>query len=79
MSILTILKLCDFYLPKENIYIEFFGLLNGKNLNKLDRVLGSYKEKMNYKIKFCVDNDINVIYDLNENKLIGKIKSYYEG
>ena len=70
---------CDFYLPKENIYIEFFGLLNGKNLDKLDRVLGLYKEKMNYKIKFCVDNDINLIYDLNENKLIGKIKSYYEG
>lgn len=79
MSIVTILKICDFYLPKENIYIEFFGLLNGKNLNKLDQVLVSYKEKMNYKIKFCVDNDINLIYDLNENKLIGKIKSYYEG
>jgi len=65
---------CDFYLPDKNVYIEFFGLLNGKNMNKLDQTLNSYKEKMNNKIKFCMDNEINLIYDLNENKLIEKIK-----
>lgn len=69
---------CDFYLPNENIFVEFFGLLNGKNMNKLDQVLESYKEKMNYKIKFCMDNNISLIYDSNDNKLIEKIKKHYE-
>lgn len=69
---------CDFYLSDEKIFVEFFGLLNGKNIDKLDKVLEGYKEKMYYKIKFCVDNNISLIYDSNENKLMEKIKNHYE-
>jgi hypothetical protein len=69
---------CDFYLPDYDMYIELFGLLDKKNLEKLDKTLEFYKIKMLEKIKFCEENKIKIIYDFNYNKLIEKIKKYYE-
>ena len=65
---------CDFYLQDFDIYIELYGLLNKKNLNKLDDKLKLYFEKMLSKNKFCEDNKINLIYDYNHIGLINKLK-----
>jgi hypothetical protein len=57
-----------------DIYIELFGLLNKKNIEKLDDTLEFYRNKMIQKINFCEENKIKMIYDLDQNKLIEKIK-----
>ena len=69
---------CDFYLKEKDTYVELYGLLKGKNINKLDKTLSEYQEKMKSKINFCADNNIKLLYDFDYNKLIEKIKNYYE-
>lgn len=65
---------CDFYLSDFDIYIELFGLLNKKNIEKLDNTLEFYRNKMLQKINFCEEKKIKMIYDSDQNKLIEKIK-----
>lgn len=64
----------DFYLYDYNTYIEYFGILDGKNLENLDERQLKYYDKMINKILFCTDNKINLIYDTNFDNLIKKIK-----
>jgi hypothetical protein len=68
----------DFYLVDNDLYIEYYGLLNKKNLDKLDATLSKYYEKVKIKNKFCMDNELNLIYDFDYKELITKIKNYYE-
>jgi hypothetical protein len=65
----------DFYLPKYNLYIEYFGILDKKNINNLDEKQLMYYNKMNEKILFCEKNKINLIHDTNFNKLYEKLKT----
>lgn len=64
----------DFYLPHKDLYIEYFGILDGKNIDNLDEKQLIYYDKMIQKILFCEKNKINLIYDTNFNKLCEKIK-----
>lgn len=66
---------CDFYLDEYDIYVELYGLLNKKNLDKLDDKLIIYKNKMIQKNNFCLQNNINLIYDFDYSKLIQKLKT----
>lgn len=66
---------CDFYLKDYDIYVELYGLLNKKNLDKLDDKLLIYKNKMLQKNDFCLQNKINLIYDFDYSKLIQKLKT----
>lgn len=68
------LRKCDFYLPKYNIYIEYFGMLDNKSIIKEGSIFDFYKKKMEDKIQHCFINKINLIYDVNLDKLIEKIK-----
>jgi hypothetical protein len=67
--------LSDFYLPDYNTYIEYFGILDGKNFNCLDDRQLKYYDKMINKVLFCEENKVNLIYDTNFNNLIKKIKT----
>jgi hypothetical protein len=64
---------CDFYLPDYDVYIEYFGILDGKNFNKLDEKQSKYYDKMNKKILFCNENKIKLIYETDFTKLYDKI------
>jgi hypothetical protein len=68
------LRKSDFYLPKYNIYIEYFGMLDNKSIIKEGSIFDFYKKKMEDKIQHCFINKINLIYDVNLDKLIEKIK-----
>jgi hypothetical protein len=65
---------CDFYLPKYNLYIEYFGMLDNKSNIKEGSIFDFYQKKMEDKIQYCFINKIHLIYDVNLNKLIEKIK-----
>jgi len=69
-------KKFDFYLPIFDLYVEYFGMLDGKNYEKLNNIQKKYKEKMDEKILFCEKNKLKFVYDTNYNKLIEKIKIY---
>lgn len=65
----------DFYLPEYDIYIEYYGMLDGKNIDKLDETQKKYYLKMNEKNEECKKNQINLIHDTNFNKLYKKIEN----
>jgi len=67
---------CDFYIPKMDLYIEYFGMLDGKKKIKENSIFELYKTKMNEKINFCRDNKILLIYDTNFDELLKKINNY---
>lgn len=60
---------CDFYLPDYDLYIEYFGILDGKRIDKLDEKQLKYYDKMIKKILFCDENKIKLIYDTEFTKL----------
>jgi hypothetical protein len=63
----------DFFLPKYNIYVEYFGLI--KNLGWCDNViLDKYKRKMDEKILFCQKNNLPLIHDTKCLNIINKLK-----
>lgn len=66
----------DFYIPVLDLYIEYFGMIDNKNYDKLDEIQKKYKEKMEEKILFCEKNKLKLIYDTNYVKLIEKIKKH---
>lgn len=65
----------DFYLPEKDTYIEYYGMLDKKNENKLDKVQLNYKHKMNKKNLYCELNNISLIQDTNLDNLFEKLKS----
>ena len=67
---------CDFYLPQQDLYIEYFGMLDSKKIIKENSVFEFYKNKMDEKIIFCEQNNISLIFDKNYENLIKKLKLY---
>lgn len=63
----------DFFLPKNEIYIEYYGMLDGKNIENLDKIQKKYFDKMNEKNLFCQEKNLKLIYDTNFNELYKKI------
>jgi hypothetical protein len=64
---------CDFFLPKNEIYIEYYGMLDGKKIENLDERQKKYFNKMNEKNLFCQEKNLNLVYDTNFNNLYKKI------
>jgi uncharacterized protein YaeQ len=60
----------DFYLPNENLYIEYFGMLENKNYGNLNEIQTQYKNKMEIKISYCNKNNLSLVYNTNFKKLI---------
>lgn len=65
----------DFHLPEKNIYIEYYGMLDGAENKSNSTIFQKYFEKMQKKNFFCQENDLNLLYDTNCEKLILKIKN----
>ena len=69
-------KKCDFYIPNKNLFIEYFGMLDGKKVIKENSIFEFYKNKMEEKINFCLKNNIKLIYEKDYDKLIEKLNTY---
>jgi hypothetical protein len=63
----------DFYLPEFETYIEYYGMLDGKNFELLDKNQIRYYNKMIEKETECQKNKIKLISDTNFNNLNNKI------
>jgi hypothetical protein len=63
----------DFYLPKYDLYIEYFGLVKNSNWVS-NKVLKEYEEKMFKKVLFCKENKLNLIHNTDYKKIIEDIK-----
>lgn len=66
---------CDFYIPSKDLYIEYYGMLDGKNFEKLNNNQIYYLDKMNDKNRYCEINKINLIYDTDFNNLYKRINN----
>jgi len=64
----------DFYLPNENVYIEYFGLIKNIGWQK-NEVLSIYLDKMRKKVLFCEEMGYNLIYGEKPKKIINKLKN----
>lgn len=69
---------CDFHLPKYDIYVEYYGLLDGKNLNNLDKIQEIYYDKMKKKNLLCEKNKLHLLSDTSFKKLYKKIKKQFK-
>jgi hypothetical protein len=65
----------DFYLPKYKTYVEYYGMLDNKNLDKLDERQKKYYSKMEEKNLHCINEKLNLIYDRDFNKLYVKLQN----
>jgi hypothetical protein len=63
----------DFYLPEKNVYVEYYGMLDNKNDEKLNSYQKKYKEKMIQKNSFCEKNNLYLIESTNYKTLINKL------
>lgn len=64
----------DFYIPKLDLYVEYYGMLDGKNDEKLNSIQMDYKNKIEVKNLYCEQNNLYLIQDVNYNSLINKLK-----
>lgn len=65
---------CDFFIPKKNCYVEYYGMLDGKKENHLDDKQIFYKKKMEEKNEFCQKNNLFLVQNTNYNELINELK-----
>lgn len=63
----------DFFIPDKNLYIEYYGMLDGKKEENLNELQRKYKEKMIMKNKFCEINKILLIQNTNFLDLINDL------
>jgi len=64
----------DFFIPKHEIYIEYYGMLDGKNINNLNSIQKFYLDKMEKKNVYCEKENLKLIHDINFKELINKLK-----
>lgn len=50
----------DWYLPNDDIVVEYFGLYSETQLKKKTKI-GKYSRKVNRKINFCKENNLKII------------------
>lgn len=67
---------CDFYLPKDKCYIEYFGLLDYKMPNSQD-IIRKYNDKKNRKEFLCKDHNLNYFFSSNSREIIKFLKENY--
>jgi hypothetical protein len=63
----------DFYLPDKNLYVEYYGMLDGKNENNLNEIQKHYQNKMLIKNLFCQENNLPLIFETNYATLLEKL------
>lgn len=63
----------DFYLPKYDLYVEYFGLI--KNVGwQNNKILSDYIDKMEKKVFYCNKNNYNLVHDTKPKNVINKLK-----
>ena len=65
----------DFYLPNENLYVEYYGMLENKKYDNLNEIQTQYKNKMELKNFYCEKNNLHLVHNTNFNKLIETLKN----
>lgn len=65
--------LCDFYLPKGNVYIEFWGKDTEEYNMRRERKMKLYEEN-NYRVISIESDDIKVLSDILQRKIFDYIK-----
>jgi hypothetical protein len=65
----------DFYLPKYNLYIEYFGMFNVKTTNRNKKILEDYKRKSKLKLDLCKNNNYNFLFSSNIDELMMHINN----
>lgn len=69
--------ICDFYLIKEDVYVEYMGFLKSSYMNKEYKdVCDKYLEKYIEKEKMCNSLKLNFIYESDYKLIINKIINY---
>lgn len=65
----------DFYIPKFDIYIEYFGMLNVKRTEKNKKIIRNYIKKCEDKKKLCLTNNYNFLFSKNIDEILTFIKN----
>jgi hypothetical protein len=66
----------DFYIPEIDLYIEYLGMMKSKYFEIYQtKLYFEYKDRYDKKEKYCVDNNINYLYDSNMIKIVETIKN----
>jgi hypothetical protein len=63
--------ICDFYIPKYDLYIEYLGFL--KNDDFINDMTFSYTKKYKEKEEYCKRSNLNYFFSNDKNKIIEKI------
>ena len=67
--------ICDFYIPKYDLYVEYMGVLKNDFIKKTyTNFYKKYKEKYINKEKYCKLKKLNYLYDNNMVEIIKKLK-----
>lgn len=68
--------ICDFYLKKYEIYVEYMGFLKS-DWYKDTKMIEDYKNKYDVKKRYCINNKLNFIYESDYKIIIQKINEIY--
>lgn len=70
--------ICDFYIPKLDLYVEYLGLINKYTIIHHNDIYTEYKLKYDKKETFCKDNNINYLYNTNVVEITKTIIEKYD-
>jgi hypothetical protein len=59
----------DFYLPKFDLYIEYCGMYNVKNITKHSKIIVEYDKRIHQKKNHCYSNDLKCIFSSDVNSI----------
>lgn len=65
----------DFYIPKYDIYLEYFGMLNVKTTEKNEKIIRTYKIKCEDKKKLCLSNNLKFLFSNNTHEILRYINN----
>lgn len=68
----------DFYLPKQKIYIEYFGMLNVKETKNNKKIIDEYKRKIKEKLELCTKNNYIFLFTNKPEEILNYLKKIAE-
>jgi hypothetical protein len=69
--------ICDFYIQKYDLYVEYMGFVNKKFIHEFNKELcDNYIIKYESKKKYCLEKNINFLFENDYKILVNKIENY---